>query len=190
MPTVETAAVAAIAYAALFAGHHLGDHPLQTRTAAAGKPAPGYAELAGGAHPWRGWAWCAQHVTVYTAVQAACLALVSLVAPLSLTGAIGALTVSAVTHAVIDRRWVVRWFLDAKRAHDWAEGPYLVDQSLHLAMLLVAAVVAAAVVTVVALLCVLAAGAALLVAALAIERHRVRLATPVPMALGAARRDR
>lgn len=190
MPTVETAAVAAITYAALFAGHHVGDHPLQSRTAAAGKPAPGYPELAGGAHPWRGWAWCVQHVTVYTAVQAACLALVALVAPLTLTGAIAALTVSAATHAVIDRRWLVRWFLDAKGAHDWAEGPYLVDQSLHLAMLLVAAVMAAAVVTLFAMLWVLAAGAALLVAALAIERHRVRLAAPVPMALGAVRRDR
>lgn len=178
MPTVETAAVAAITYAALFAGHHLGDHPLQSTSAVTGKPAPGYDELARGAHPWRGWSWCARHVAVYTAVQAACLALVSMVAPLSLTGAVAALVISASTHAVIDRRWVVRWFLDAKGARDWAEGPYLVDQSLHLGMLLIAAVAAAAVTGLAVLAAMAVAGAALVFAALLVERHRVRIAVP------------
>jgi len=188
MPTADTAAIAAITYAALFAGHHLGDHPLQPRSAAVGKAAPGYQELARGAHPWRGWAWCVQHVLVYTAVQAACLTLVTLVAPLSLVGVIGALTVSAATHAVIDRRWVVRWFLEAKGAHDWNEGPYLVDQSLHLAMLLVAAVVAVTVTSTAALSGVLAGAACLIGLALAVERYRVRLAAPAPVALSVSRR--
>lgn len=186
MSTVETAAVAAVTFAALFAGHHLGDHPLQSPGAVAGKSAPARAELALGAHPWRGWSWCARHVAVYTAVQAACLALVALVAPLTLPGALAALAVSAATHAVIDRRWLVRWFLAAKRAGDWAEGPYLVDQSLHIAMLLLAAVAAAAVSATPALALVLVASAGLVVAALVVERRRARAATPV--AVGGARR--
>ncbi|GAA4214353.1 DUF3307 domain-containing protein [Actinocatenispora rupis] len=181
MPTVETAAVAAITYAALFAGHHLGDHPLQSTAAATGKAAPGTDELARGAHAWRGWSWCARHVAVYTAVQAACLALVSVVAPLSLIGAIAALAVSASTHAVIDRRWVVRWFLDAKGAHDWTEGPYLVDQSLHLGMLLVAAVVAAGVTGPTGLAVTLVASTAVVAAGLLVERHRARAAVPAPL---------
>ncbi|MGA8114522.1 MAG: DUF3307 domain-containing protein [Actinocatenispora sp.] len=181
MPTVETAAVAAITYVGLFAGHHLGDHPFQSTAAAAGKSAPSPAELARGARPWQGWSWAVQHVAVYTAVQTACLALVALVAPLHLVGVLAALAVSASTHAVIDRRWVVRWFLAAKGAHDWAEGPYLVDQSLHLGVLLVAAVVAAVVTGVPGLIVTLAASAGVIVAGLAVERHRARVALPVPL---------
>jgi len=181
MPTVETAAVAAATYVALFAGHHLGDHPLQSPAAAAGKGAPSPAELARGAPPWRGWSWCLRHVVVYTAVQAVCLALLALVAPLGLTGALAALTVSAASHAVIDRRWLVQWFLAAKRADDWSEGPYLVDQSLHLGLLLVAAVAAASVRGTAGLAAVACAGAALVAAALVVERRRAHAAAPATL---------
>ncbi len=179
MPNVDTAAVAAVAYVALFAGHHLGDHPFQSTAAATGKSAPETAELARGAHPWRGWSWCVRHVAVYTATQAACLALVALVAPLHPVGALAALAVSASTHAVIDRRWVVRWFLSVKGAHDWVEGPYLVDQSLHLGVLLVAAVLAASVTGLPGLVIALAASVAIVAAGLLVERHRARVALPV-----------
>lgn len=176
MASVETAAVAAITYAALFAGHHLGDHPLQSFAAASGKSAPETAELAAGARPWRGWSWCVRHVVVYLATQTACLALASLVAPLHVTGAIAALAVSGATHAVIDRRWVVRGVLVLKRAGDWADGPYLVDQSLHLGALLIAAVLAAAVSGMTGLVACLVASGLIVVAGLAIERQRARSA--------------
>jgi hypothetical protein len=53
--------------------------------------------------------------------------------------------VSASTHAVIDRRWLVRRLIEAKRCHGWKEAPYLLDQSIHIGVLLIAAVTAAAV---------------------------------------------
>lgn len=187
MPTVETAAVAAATYVALFAGHHLGDHPLQSPAAAAGKGAPSPTELSRGVSPWRGWSWCLRHVLVYTAVQAICLALVAMVAPVGLIGVLAALIVSASSHAVIDRRWVVQWFLAAKRADDWSEGPYLVDQSLHLGLLLVAAVAAASVRTPGGLAVVACAGAALVAAALVVERRRAAHATAAPRAVSAHR---
>jgi hypothetical protein len=178
MPSIETAAVAAIAYAALFAGHQLGDHPFQSCTAAANKSAPSIAEIAAGAPPWRGWRYCVQHVLVYLSAQAVCLVLIALVSPLTPAGAVAALAVSGATHAVIDRRWLVRCFLVLKRADDWAEGPYLVDQSLHLAALLVAAVLAAAVTTSSGLVAVLVGSALIVLAGLAVERQRARLAVP------------
>lgn len=185
MPTVEAAAVAATTYVALFAGHQLGDHPFQSTAAAAGKSAPDHTELAQGAHPWQGWSWCIRHVAVYTAAQTACLALVSIVAPLHLIGVLAALAVSSSTHAVIDRRWLVRWFLAAKGARDWPEGPYLVDQSLHLGALLLAAVAAAAVTGLPGFTATLLASLGVVAAGLAVERHRARAALPAP--IGVAR---
>jgi hypothetical protein len=92
------------------------------------------------------------------------------------------LAVSASTHAVIDRRWVVQWFLTAKGADDWTEGPYLVDQSLHLGMLLIAAVVASTVDTAPALVTTLLVCGALLVLGLLVERHRAHSAVaPQPV---------
>ncbi len=43
--------------------------------------------------------------------------------------------------AVIDRRWMVQAIIRAKQGHDWPDGPYLIDQSLHHGVLLAAAVV-------------------------------------------------
>jgi len=172
MPTVETAAIAACVFAGLFAGHQIGDHPVQRRSAMLAKGTPDDVRLAAGAHPWAGWRACGQHVATYTFTQAAALVLVSVVAPLTLTGGLAALAVSASTHAVIDRRWIVHAIIRAKQCQDWPEGPYLIGQSLHHGALLVAAVVAAAVTTVSALAIATAVCVALVAADLAVERRR------------------
>lgn len=115
MPTVETAATAACVFAALFAGHQLGDHPIQRKSAMLAKGTPDDARLADGAHPWTGWRACGQHVATYILTQAAALVPVSVVAPLTLTGGLAAMAVSASTHAVIDRRWIVHAIIRAKQ---------------------------------------------------------------------------
>jgi hypothetical protein len=172
MPTVETAAVTACAFIALYAGHQLGDHVVQPAAAVAGKGCPGDDRLAAGVPPWTGWASCARHVLSYVAVQTVAVLLMAVVAPFTAAGAVAALTISGATHAVVDRRWIVRAIVRAKRCADWADGPYLIDQSLHVAALLVAAVVAGVVTTGLGLSVVVAAAAALVVAVLLRERAR------------------
>ncbi|MGH3735021.1 MAG: hypothetical protein ACRDT6_05295 [Micromonosporaceae bacterium] len=141
MPTAQTAAVAAVAWVALYAGHQLGDHPLQLDADARRKVAP---DPGAGADPWTGWGHCVRHVAIYTTVQAVCLALASLVAPVTLAGGLAALAVSAATHAVIDRRWLVQAIIRAKGGcADWPGAAYAIDQSLHVAALWLAALAAA-----------------------------------------------
>jgi hypothetical protein len=170
MSTVATAATAAVTFAALYAGHQIGDHVVQSDAVARAKVAPSSEQLAAGVPPWTGWAACLWHVASYTGTQMAAVALVFLVAPLDICGAIAALVVSASTHAVIDRRWIVQRLVRAKGCEKWREGPYLIDQSLHVGMLLVAAVMAAATDGMTWVLAVVAAAVALLAAALAAER--------------------
>jgi hypothetical protein len=167
----DTSAIVAVTFVALFAGHQVGDHVVQTGADAAAKGAPAAGQLASGVPPWAGWGACLRHVGSYSATQAVALALVCLAAPVALAGAISALVVSASTHAVIDRRWIVRRLIRLKRCQDWPEAPYLLDQSLHIGALLVAAVLAA-VVTGVTGVASVSAGAAIAVAtALAVERR-------------------
>jgi hypothetical protein len=162
------AAIVAVTCAALHAGHWLGDHPVQSNVDANAKGAP----APGAGHPWAGWGHIARHVATYTATQAVCLALVALVAPVTLVGSLAALAVSAATHAVIDRRWLVAWVMDAKAAQAWREGYYLTDQSLHHGAIFLAAITAALATTLTGLAVVAAAGAALVAAALAVEQYR------------------
>jgi len=176
MPTTETAAVAASAFIGLWVGHQLGDHPIQRNADMQAKAAPDDFQIAAGTHPWSGWAACLRHVATYGLAQVATLALVSLVAPLTLVGALTALLISTSTHAVIDRRWIVRAILRAKQALDWPDGPYHVGEALHDAMLLVAAVLATIVTTAAELAVVSVAGLALIAGGLAIERVRARSA--------------
>lgn len=178
MYDTAAAATAAMTWIALYAGHQLGDHPFQRDVDARSKasPAPG-----SGRHPWSGWGHCLFHVATYTATQAVALALVALVAPLTWYGSLAALTVSAFTHAVIDRRWIVAWVIDLKGGcPDWPNAGYAIDQALHLAALGIACVVAAVAVTAPAAVAVVAVCTALVVAALATERLRWR---PVPAPL-------
>jgi len=140
MPTALTAAVSAATFVALYAGHQVGDHAIQRNADAAGKGAPSPASMAAGVHPWTGWPACLRHVGTYTVTQAVALAVVSAVAPVGWYGAAAALAVSAGSHALIDRRWLVRWIIRAKGCEQWPDAPYLIDQSLHVGSLLVASV--------------------------------------------------
>jgi hypothetical protein len=167
---MSTAATAAISFVALYAGHQIGDHVVQSDWAATTKAAPSVEQLAAGVPPWTGWAACLRHVVSYTGTQAVALGFVCIVAPLALLGTMAALLASASTHAVIDRRWIVRRLIRAKGCHGWQEGPYLIDQSLHMGALLVASVLAATVGHLVGVLAVAGAAVALVVVALAAER--------------------
>lgn len=172
--SAATAATAAAVFVALFAGHQVGDHVVQSDADAAAKGAPTPELLAEGVHPWTGWSACLRHIVSYTTVQAGALALTSLVAPLTLAGVAAALTISASTHAVIDRRWLVRRLIAAKGCHGWKEAPYVLDQSIHIGVLLVASVAAAAVTGFAGVAWVLAFSAALVAGALAHERRMTR----------------
>jgi hypothetical protein len=92
-----TAAVTfAVVFAALGAGHQVGDYWVQTDRQAAAKAAPG----------WPGRRACAAHVATYTLTLAACLALAAwrLSVPVAAGPAAAGLAVSAVTHYAADRR--------------------------------------------------------------------------------------
>lgn len=182
MPTAETAAVAAVTFAALYASHMLGDHVLQRDRDNRGKAIPGNDRLAAGEPAWTGWfPACLSHVTGYTVVQAAALLLIAVVAPIGWAGVVVALTVSASTHAVIDRRWLVVLLIRAKGCHDWALAPYLLDQSLHIGALLVAAVLAAAVTGPAGVVTVAVAATTLVCAALLVELRLAERARAHPV---------
>lgn len=167
MPTTASAAVAAATFVALYAGHQVGDHVVQSNSQAAAKGAP----VGAGLHPWTGWPACLRHVATYGLTQAAALGLVCLAAPVRWTGVVAALAVSTSTHAVIDRRWIVRLIIRAKGCEEWREAPYLIDQSLHTGALLVASVAAAVTAGASTAGAVTLAALALVVAALAVERR-------------------
>jgi hypothetical protein len=137
-----TAATIAVTFVALRAAHMVGDHILQTTAQAMRK---GMRPARWPLLPWAGWGHCLRHVATYTATQALALAVLLPITPLTLTGALTALAVSAATHAVIDRRWLVRAIVTrrADGGAGWPEAMYLTDQSLHEAALLGAAVAAA-----------------------------------------------
>lgn len=185
MSTTVSTATTAVVFVALYAGHQLGDHVVQSDNDAMGKGAPTADLLAQGLHPWTGWAACLRHVGSYTFVQAAALALISLVAPLTLTGAAAALALSASTHAVVDRRWLVRWLITVKRCHGWRDAPYLLDQSIHIGVLLIASVVAATVGTTGAAIGVAILSCGIVLSALGIEQ---RMASNVTASLRQTRR--
>ena len=180
-PTTATAATAAVVFAALLAGHMLGDHPVQSDHDAAGKGHPTDDLLAASVHPWAGWIHCLRHVVSYLACQGAALLLIGLGAPLSFAGFLAALVSSGATHAVIDRRWIVRRILAAKGGcPGWPQASYFIDQSLHYAAMLVAAVAAARATTTTAATVVTGAGVLLVVGALAAEHRHGRAVTARP----------
>jgi hypothetical protein len=142
-------------YAALTAGHEVGDHVLQTDDQAAGKA---------GSFLWG--QPMAGHVGSYIAAQAAALRLVGV--PLLRWRTLAGLAFSAASHALIDRRWLAILIMEKTGSSNFAypqtrvvqlrddereargeapvstgpvalNGPYLVDQSLHYACNLIAA---------------------------------------------------
>lgn len=131
--------VFAVAFIALYVGHQLGDHVVQTDHQAAHKAGKGRTAVLA----------MAGHVVGYTAAQAVALALVA-GAGLTPVGIAIGLAVSATTHAFIDRRWIVQWVLRNTGSPDFAalttggmNGPHLTDQALHIGCLFLAAVTVA-----------------------------------------------
>lgn len=185
--STELAAVAALAYVALYVGHHVGDHIVQTERQAVGKGAPMLPQLIAGIHPWHGWRHCTSHVLGYTLTQAVAIVVAfgGLGVAVPWYGAAAALCWSGATHAVIDRGWLVRALLKLKGAQAWDAGRYLIDQSLHIALLLIGAVLVAAVTTALGAALAAVVGGVVVVTGLAVERRRLSFAgspTPAEMA--------
>lgn len=136
---MNTATVFAATFATLFAAHQLADHLAgQTDHQATHKDLPG----------WKGWKANLAHVGLYHAVMAVMLGVAVLVLdlPVSWGGVLVGLGFSAVTHAVLDRRWPVRWLLRKTGSAPFAEtaqGMYVGDQACHYACLWVAALMVA-----------------------------------------------
>lgn len=143
-----TAATFAATYAALTAGHEVADHWVQIDDQATRKGAPDRS----------GAIACLEHVTTYTATQAAALYAVQRTTGMRLSWrrATLGLAVSAVTHYIADRqgghwrdetpRGVVR--LAAATGHaGWLQrdpgAGYLMDQAWHKGWIAVAALIAA-----------------------------------------------
>lgn len=119
----------ALGFTALVA-HNLADHVLgQNDQQAANKAKPGRV----------GWSHVLQHVLAYHIILATMWLVTMAVFDLSVgaTGFIVALLFSAVTHALLDRRWPVRWILEKTGSPEFAKmqtpinGPYQADQALH-----------------------------------------------------------
>ncbi len=139
-------------FIALYVSHLIGDHWLQTDHQATSKGHPG----------WPGRAACAAHVSTYIAAQATAIAVACLLLhlPVTAAGAATALTISAVSHYIADRRRPLQllayatgrsslWQLGVPRPDrddnpSLGTGAYALDQSWHIGWLFVAAVAAAA----------------------------------------------
>lgn len=116
--------MAAIVFLVLFAGHLLGDWVAQTDWQATNKT--------------RSWAALAGHVASYHLIVALLLLIPVVRDGWPAGKALVALTVSAVTHAVIDRRWPVRALMRASGSPGFATLDWsviAVDQALHLFIL-------------------------------------------------------
>ena len=138
---MRTAAFAAV-FAAMVAGHQVGDYWVQTSAQAAAKGEPG----------WRGHRACGAHVATYTLTLAACVALAWwwLSLPLSAAWVAAGLGVSAVTHYFADRRTPLRKLADWQGSGQFwrtgeglATGAALLDQAWHWWWLFVSALIAA-----------------------------------------------
>ncbi|AVT41589.1 DUF3307 domain-containing protein [Plantactinospora sp. BB1] len=139
---LESAIVFAVVAAVLYAGHEVADHVLgQTDKQATHKAAPG----------WHGWRHLLAHVMAYHCVLVVMLAITiaALGLPVTVIGFCAGMAFSAVTHAILDRRWPVRWILTHTGGADFADrqapicGMYLADQSLHAGCLWVSALLTA-----------------------------------------------
>ena len=143
---MTTASRFAAVAATLTAAHHVGDFLLQTDHQAARKPCA-EDRLAECSEP-ESWRALAGHVASYHAAQVVGLLVANRALGLKLRpGRVAAgVAISAVTHAVIDRRWPVRWWMDNTGSHDFrvkAGGAMHVDQALHHTALWVSALVIA-----------------------------------------------
>ena len=114
----------ATVFLVMLAGHLLGDWVAQSDWQATSKI--------------RSWAALAAHVVTYHLLMGALLLLPILRDGWPAGKALTALAVSAITHAVIDRRWPVRALMRAAGSPGFATvewGVIAVDQALHLFIL-------------------------------------------------------
>lgn len=119
----------AVSLLALVIGHQVGDHVLQTDHQAAAKSTAG----------WSGARAMLGHLVNYHLTVAVVLVGTAypLQLPLSPVGVAAGLGFSAVTHALLDRRWPVRLVLRGTGSPAFAEqaspvcGMYVADQALH-----------------------------------------------------------
>jgi hypothetical protein len=114
----------AAVFLVLLAGHLLGDWVAQSDWQAANKT--------------RSWAALSAHVVSYHLIVGMLLLIPVLRDDWPADKALAVLTVSAITHAVIDRRWPVRALLRAAGSPGFATvqwGVIAVDQALHLFIL-------------------------------------------------------
>ncbi|WP_334665665.1 DUF3307 domain-containing protein [Streptomyces cyaneofuscatus] len=123
----------------LYLGHLLADYPLQSDHQAARKadrsPSGWYANLT--------------HAATHVATCAAALAVGALVlddVAVSLPVALVALVWIGATHAFIDRRWPVLWWMTRTGQASWVKhgGAAHVDQTAHILALVLAALALAA----------------------------------------------
>ncbi|MEU9846114.1 DUF3307 domain-containing protein [Streptomyces sp. NPDC047985] len=117
----------------LYVGHLIADYALQTHHQAMHKALPG----------WKGWAPNLAHAASHIVVCALMLALGAAVLGwrLPLLPATAAVVWIGITHAVIDRRWPVLWWMKHTGSADWIEhgGAAHVDQAAHITALALAA---------------------------------------------------
>ncbi|AEB47417.1 DUF3307 domain-containing protein [Micromonospora maris] len=138
---MNSALLFAVVTAVLIPAHQFADHIVQTDSDASHKADPG----------WTGWRHLLIHVATYhltiAAMLAATLALLDL--PVSALGLTAGMAFSAITHALLDRRWPVRLILRLTGSAAFADrqtpvcGMYLADQSLHYACLWISALLIA-----------------------------------------------
>ncbi|MEH0589840.1 transcriptional regulator [Streptomyces sp. B21-106] len=155
-----TAATFAAVFVALYVGHTVGDHWVQTHHQACAKGGPG----------WAGRLACGRHVATLTLTKAVVLVPVVLVLGLEvgLLGLVLGLGVDAVSHYWADRRSTLKRLADVCGKREFYElgtpdhaahpvtatgapaatlgtGAYALDQSWHMLWLLAAALLIAAV---------------------------------------------
>lgn len=133
MPAATFAAV----FAALYAGHQVADHWIQTQHQVDHKGKAG----------WVGRWNCAKHVATYGLTQLAAIGLLAAFAGLrvSLAALAVGMTINLATHYIADRRTPLRWLADRLRKNPaWLEkggGLYALDQSWHIGFLFISALV-------------------------------------------------
>jgi hypothetical protein len=134
----DAAGTFAAVFTTLYAAHQVADHWIQTQYQADTKAQPG----------WPGRLACLAHVASYTTTAAIALTAAAYLGNLhlSITRVTAALTVSAVSHYIADRRAPLRALADAcRKAPAWLEnggGLYALDQSWHIGWLWIAALIA------------------------------------------------
>ncbi|MEU3687838.1 DUF3307 domain-containing protein [Streptomyces narbonensis] len=123
----------------LYLGHLLADYPFQTDHQAAHKADCGAA----------GWRANLAHAFTHVALCGLALAAGALLLD-DMTVSVPAVAVALAwiggTHAFIDRRWPVRWWMEHTRQATWAQhgGAAHVDQAAHITALTLAALALAA----------------------------------------------